>query len=574
MKKIKMHQRVWFRIALPIVIAILVFVTGIQFLNYGLSFQRTNDNSVILSHKVFDTVSQEVDAKTFNQFEDNDATEDPAYIHLKNVLKTIKSTSNIKYIYLTRQGDTGYQYIIDGYPIDSEDTVDVGEETEADYDEIYSEVFGSGKPKLGLFEDSEWGRMVTNYYPLLDSNGKAYAVLGVDYNIQPELDAMNASFYEGLLIMVIALVVILVIIVLVARSIVKPISSLAKQSSRMANYDWQIQMDKRYKGELGTLQENFETMVTNNRELIQVIRQKMEFVTHSSNDINESSRTIALMVDETAQTVNHMAKGISDQAHGSESATELTRSLGEDIYAVLQESAGAEVSAKDLKELNKVSGDQMAQMELRLQDTSKGFEQMNGQMAELSGMSTKIVNIIETISSIADQTNLLALNASIEAARAGEQGRGFAVVADEIRKLAEESSTAAQNIAEIINQVAEGIASSNGKTREISQVMELAEQQVQMTLESYAKADQSVVSLQENISTLRMNMERMDEKKTESISYIETNTEIGIRNAGIVEEVSAATEEQTASVEEVVASIEQLNEAIIDIQSAVDQYKI
>ena len=64
----------------------------------------------------------------------------------------------------------------------------------------------------------------------------------------------------------------------------------------------------------------------------------------------------------------------------------------------------------------------------------------------LSVKSERIGGIVGTITGIAEQTNLLALNAAIEAARAGEQGRGFAVVAEEVRKLAEESQSAAAEI--------------------------------------------------------------------------------------------------------------------------------
>ena len=78
-------------------------------------------------------------------------------------------------------------------------------------------------------------------------------------------------------------------------------------------------------------------------------------------------------------------------------------------------------------------------------------------MSNLSERSKQIAEIVNVIGEISNQTNLLALNASIEAARAGEHGKGFSVVAEEVRKLAENTKTSTEDIANLTKKIEEQI---------------------------------------------------------------------------------------------------------------------
>src|SRR5439155_11230244 len=108
-------------------------------------------------------------------------------------------------------------------------------------------------------------------------------------------------------------------------------------------------------------------------------------------------------------------------------------------------------------------------------------QQVSAAIEDLSARSERIGGIVTTITGIAEQTNLLALNAAIEAARAGEQGRGFAVVAEEVRKLAEESQSAAAEIAGLIDEI-------QTQTREVVGVVA---EGAQRTTDGVATVDQT-----------------------------------------------------------------------------------
>ena len=124
------------------------------------------------------------------------------------------------------------------------------------------------------------------------------------------------------------------------------------------------------------------------------------------------------------------------------------------------------------------------------------------QIRELGQSVDVISSFVTTITSIADQTNLLALNAAIEAARAGDAGRGFAVVAEEVRKLAEESGHAAQEIEKLISGLQRHSESSIESTEETEKLLvetsataEATQQRLNGAMDAIARLNEAIQNI-------------------------------------------------------------------------------
>ncbi|MFD0589369.1 methyl-accepting chemotaxis protein [Paenibacillus sp. GCM10027627] len=195
----------------------------------------------------------------------------------------------------------------------------------------------------------------------------------------------------------------------------------------------------------------------------------------------------------------------------------------------------------------------------RLQFVSDMIAETAKTMAALNESSQRVEGIISTVEEVANQTHLLALNAAIEAARAGEHGKGFAVVASEIRKLAERSGVATQEIHEILLVIRE---ESDASTAQISDGHEA-------TYQSVAQASDSMVRF-----------EKMDNELQEMIRvYGQLNDAIGLIHsssetiANEIHNISEATQQNVASVEQLIAITETQANSAIDVDTEIARLK-
>lgn len=291
------------------------------------------------------------------------------------------------------------------------------------------------------------------------------------------------------------------------------ISEIDKTLDNVAKGNFDINIEYEYKGDFINIKKSLINIISSMNETFKEIKEATVQVKGGS--------------EQVASTAQTLSQGAAEQASGIE---ELTASIGE-INEEVQN------SANNVKDTNKIAYDLGEQ----IQGSNEKMKEMLYAMNEIENSSRNIKEVITTIDSIAEQTNLLALNAAIEAARAGEAGKGFAVVAEEVRKLAEESSKAVKNTAELIEGSMKSV--ENGKVIADTTAMSLVE----------------VVDYTKNVVELVNNITKSLEEQALSIKQINGGID---QIADVVQSNSAISEESAAASEELSAQAENLENMI------------
>lgn len=339
--------------------------------------------------------------------------------------------------------------------------------------------------------------------------------------------------------------------------------------------DLTVNIETNSTDEIGLLSHYFGETIEQLSQLIKNIQVVSKDVTLSAQSLAATSEEASASADEVARTVEEIAKGASEQANDAEAGVIVAQSLSDKFNLLSDKTEFMIQSTEDVVNAN-VQGMEMIG-ELKTKKTQLAEEantRIESAVGELDSNTQSIDAILNTISAISEQTNLLALNASIEAARAGEHGRGFAVVADEIRKLAEESSGAADEIRGIVTAI---ISDSTKTVDEMKLVKNIGSEQADAVLnvdKSFESISISVSKIVEEIYDIKTAVEELIGDKDTIVGSIGNISAVSEETAAASEEVNASMDQQTMAVEEVARAAERLNEISITLNDELSRFKV
>lgn len=360
-----------------------------------------------------------------------------------------------------------------------------------------------------------------------------------------------------------------------AKMITKPLISLQEVAKLAATGDLrQTVKVTASDDELRAVGIAFNSMLENLQHMVRNIQDNFKQTHEIVNELSGASETSAKSVEMIAETIEEISAGAEEQSYLTHQTADLIQKA-----TSLAEQAGQQVQRskrlfQEMVQKLEQGTETVRTLVSGMQSIAEANQKSMNSVGRLEQNAQKIGDIISVVGDIAKQTNLLALNASIEAARAGEHGRGFAVVAEEVRKLADESRGATDQISELILDM----------QKEVHEVVEQISSQSELASREAVRGEETsrtINSMQESVKVSVESVEEIERFMTMQADAMNETMESGQKVAAIAvessagaQQVSSSISDQTAALEEIAASAQILKESANELQGQIANFKI
>lgn len=359
------------------------------------------------------------------------------------------------------------------------------------------------------------------------------------------------------------------------RNKLRVLKIVTSATVEVSNGNLAIQIiDYKGKDEVGQIAAAFNKMTAQLRNLVQNIQTVSEKTSQSSLELSALSEETSASSEEIGRAMNEITQGAVNQTADIEMINEGTESLAKTMHELTSQNNAIDGLTKVSQQAVTNGRHQVTNLQQANVNSKQALGNVNDTVQQLNQRVAEIAGIVTTIKEIADQTNLLALNASIEAARAGDHGKGFAVVAEEVRKLAEETNSATNEIQSMIKAIKDQTSISveeMSRTIDFSKQLDSAVQDTESEFGTISETIQNIITL---ISQSSENIQKVDTSMQKLNVSVQSVSGVSEETSAASEEVMASVEEQIGAIRNITSQSESLNNLSEELNQLIKTFKV
>lgn len=548
---------------------ILVFVVLLMGFVYYNSFQTSKQTLKKYSQHMLESYLHGFDVKSYDTFVKN-PVKGENYEHIFADLNQYRKDSGALYVYTIGFDDvskatkqTHAKVFVDG----SEKPAAIGEESITTFEQL-EDVYKGKTVSTDLIHDEKYGDYISVLTPIKNGD-TVIGVLGMDIEWDYVKNIASQNSKQQILFASIMGIIVLVGLfafnyLFIKRSLI-PLQSIEKDVKKMEQGDICLagNITSNIK-EFSSISDSFQDMKEKLHGLISHVQKKThhtvtefdgvvheaEWIQEQSKDIVTSAHTIADGNERVAAFIEVNTEGVQKFEHHLLEMKERLDGMEKTFQSIEKEQIHSEQKVKQFVE--------------ETHKTKNQLYAVTGAMGMLQIKSQDIQSLLESIRKISSQTNLLALNASIEAARAGEHGKGFAVVATEVKRLAEQTDGATQEMEHTLESILQQVDITIKENEEGSKIFQESARQLESLNQGVQTVTESIAGSRSLVGDIQHMIQELS-KEQEKIS----KDMMGVRSMSY--EASSSTEEVLATVQKIEQNIANFIQTIEKMKQSMEE---
>lgn len=427
-------------------------------------------------------------------------------------------------------------------------------------DKIQEEVLVNGREYFSRSVSVD-GEMYYGYYVPVFQDEEPVGMVFAGVNKDETLNSvLGIVFYMVIIVVVIALIGI-ISAGLVANSVSKALKRGITCVEDLATGNLNVLLDKRHmrrRDEVGDLTRAIAKLQSDLRGIIGGISDSTNRLMNASDTLEQTAKQTVNSMDYVMKSVDTITAGAVLQAKDARNTSENITYMGNLIIETGNEAAALNGSADQMLSASDKTNAVMQELKSSSEEVGRTVDMITELIHQTNESAETISKAAGFISAIARQTNLLSLNASIEAARAGEVGRGFAVVADEIKKLAEQSNDASENIDRIIKTLIGNAKRVVGAMQQMQFVISNQNLYITSTEESVVRVMDEIHTSIQSIRSIETKTQELEKARKEMMGAIAGLSDIADSNVTNTRETSGVITDVSERFREVKQSADNL----------------